>query len=158
MKKLKDLGFEKIPTEDGFQMFVLDPAKQKEKSDLQKTLNEYDIGDKRRAEIEDDYLNEQYKKEKPAAPKPGLRIVEHIRWEGKDYPLPFYGMDLDTDRNKMITIKNRFGGDSANIPWFAAAVYDVIMGAERTEDWDLHAQGLEWFGENFPSEYMTLLD
>jgi len=126
MKKLKDLGFEKIPTEDGFQMFVLDPSKLKEK--------------------------------KAAASKPGLRIVEHIRWEGKDYPLPFYGMDLDTDRNKMITIKNRFGGDSANIPWFAAAVYDVIMGSEKLGEWDDHAKGLEWFGKYFPSEYMVLLD
>jgi len=158
MKKLKDLGFEKIPTEDGFQMFVLDPAKQKEKSDLQKTLNEYDIGDKRRAEIEDDHLNEQYKKEKAAAPKPGLRIVEHIRWEGKDYPLPFYGMDLDTDRNKMITIKNRFGGDSVSLPWFAAAVYDVIMGSEKLGEWDDHGKGLEWFGKYFPDAYMVLLD
>ena len=126
MKKLKDLGFEKIPTEDGFQMFVLDPAKLKE--------------------------------DKPKKECPGLRIVEHVKWEGKDYPLPFYGMDLETDRNKMITIQNRFGGNSVTIPWFAAAVYDVIMGSEKLNQWDDHAKGLEWFGEYFPDAYMVLLD
>jgi len=126
MKKLKDLGFEKIPTEDGFQMFVLDPAKLKE--------------------------------DKPKKECPGLRIVEHVKWEGKDYPLPFYGMDLETDRNKMITIQNRFGGHSISIPWFAAAVYDVIMGSEKLNQWDDHAKGLEWFGEYFPDAYMVLLD
>jgi hypothetical protein len=100
--QFEKLGFKKIPTEDGFTMFELDPAKLRE--------------------------------EKPAASKPGLRIVEHVKWEGKDYSLPFYGMDLDTDRNKMITIQNRFGGDSVTIPWFAAAVYDVIMGSEKLEN------------------------
>jgi hypothetical protein len=156
--QFEKLGFEKIPTEDGFTMFELDPSKLKEKSDLQKTLKEYDTGDKRRAELEDDYLNEQYKKEKPAASKPGLRIVEHVKWEGKDYALPFYGMDLDTDRNKMITIQNRFGGDSVTIPWFAAAVYDVIMGSEKLEQWDDHRKGIDWFAEHFPDAYMVLLD
>ena len=122
--QFEKLGFKKIPTEDGFTMFELDPAKLKEK--------------------------------KPVHP-PGPRVMQQVHWQGKNYLMPFQ-LDLETDKGKMITIKNRFGGDSANIPWFAAAVYDVIMGAERTEDWDLHAQGLEWFGENFPSEYMTLLD
>jgi len=126
MKKLKDLGFEKIPTEDGFQMFVLDPSKLKE--------------------------------DKPKKECPGLRIVEHVIWEGKDYPLPFYGMDLDTDRNKMITIQNRFGGHSITIPWFAAAVYDVIMGSEKLNQWDDHGKGIEWFLEYFPDAYMVLLD
>ena len=125
-KQLKDLGFEKIPTEDGFQMFVLDPAKLKE--------------------------------DKPKKECPGLRIVEHVKWEGKDYALPFYGMDLETDRNKMITIQNRFGGNSVTIPWFAAAVYDVIMGSEKLEQWDDHRKGIDWFAEYFPDAYMVLLD
>jgi hypothetical protein len=125
-KQLKDLGFEKIPTEDGFQMFVLDPAKLKE--------------------------------DKPKKECPGLRIVEHVKWEGKDYALPFYGMDLETDRNKMITIQNRFGGNSVTIPWFAAAVYDVIMGSEKLGEWDDHRKGIDWFAEHFPKAYMVLLD
>jgi len=111
-----------------------------------------------RADLQPSDLGWPVQEQKSAAPKPGLRIVEHIVWEGKDYPLPFYGMDLDTDRNKMITIQNRFGGDSVTIPWFAAAVYDVIMGSEKLEQWDDLAKGLEWFGEYFPDAYMVLLD
>jgi hypothetical protein len=77
--QFEKLGFKKIPTEDGFTMFELDPAKLRE--------------------------------EKPKNLEcPGLRIVEHVIWEGKDYSLPFYGMDLDTDRNKMITIQ-RIGSE-----------------------------------------------
>ncbi len=51
--QFEKLGFEKIPTEDGFTMYELDPSKLKEK-----------------------------------IPKkcPGLRIVEHVKWEGKDRP------------------------------------------------------------------------
>jgi len=124
--QFEKLGFEKVPTEEGFTMFELDPSKLREK---------------------------KQKKECP-----GLRIVEHVIWQGKDYPMPFYGMDLDTDRNKMITIENRFGGDSISVPWFAAAVYDVIMGSERLGQWEDHAKGLEWFGEHFPDAYMVLLD
>ena len=33
-----------------------------------------------------------------------------------------------------------------------------IMGAERFEDWTVHREGLDWFAENFPNEYMVLLD
>ena len=124
--QFEKLGFKKIPTEDGFQMFVLDPSKLKE--------------------------------DKPKKECPGLRIVEHVKWEGKDYALPFYGMDLDTDRGKMITIQNRFGGDSVTIPWFAAAVYDVIMGSEKLGEWDDHRKGIDWFAEHFPKAYMVLLD
>jgi len=32
------------------------------------------------------------------------------------------------------------------------------MGAERFEDWNTHREGLDWFAENFPKEYMVLLD
>ena len=124
--QFEKLGFKKIPTEDGFTMFELDPSKLRE--------------------------------DKPAASKPGLRIVEHVKWEGKDYSLPFYGMDLDTDRGKMITIQNRFGGDSVTVPWFAAAVYDVIMGSEKLGEWDDHGKGIDWFAEHFADAYMTLLD
>jgi hypothetical protein len=124
--QFEKLGFEKVPTEDGFTMYELNPSKLREK--------------------------------KPKKECPGLRIVEHEIWEGKDYAMPFYGMDLDTDRGKMITIQNRFGGDSISVPWFAAAVYDVIMGSERLGQWEDHAKGLEWFGEHFPDAYMVLLD
>jgi len=44
------------------------------------------------------------------------------------------------------------------VPWFAAAVYDLIMGCEQFQDWKTHRQGLDWFARNFPKQYMTLLD
>lgn len=126
MNKLKEMGFEKIPTEDGFTMYELNPSKLK-----------------------------------PKTSEPGLRIVQHVNWQGKKYTMPFYGCDLKTDEGKEITIQNRFGGHSVTLPWFAAAVYDVIMGSERLGDQfasDHHAKGMDWFLEYFPDAYMVLLD
>jgi hypothetical protein len=34
----------------------------------------------------------------------------------------------------------------------------MIMGAELLEQWEDHAQGLDWFRKHFPKEYMVLLD
>ncbi len=57
-----------------------------------------------------------------------------------------------------VKVTNRFGGDSVMLSPEAVAVYDVIMGAEITENWDIHSKGLEWFRINYPTEYMVLLD
>lgn len=81
-----------------------------------------------------------------------------ITWEGKEYALPFNELDLDTNSGEMITIQNRFGGDSVTVPWFAAAVYDAISLYERLQQWEDQRKGLKWFGDHFPSAYMTLLD
>ena len=51
-----------------------------------------------------------------------------------------------------------FSGAIASLPWFAVAVYDMIKGAEVTEDYNLMQNGLSWFSKYFPNEYMTLLD
>jgi hypothetical protein len=40
----------------------------------------------------------------------------------------------------------------------AVAVYDSIKGAEMIGDWTTVRQGIAWFIDNFPEEYMTLLD
>jgi hypothetical protein len=40
----------------------------------------------------------------------------------------------------------------------AVAVYDSIKGAEMIGDWTTVRQGIDWFIDNFPSEYTTLLD
>ena len=40
----------------------------------------------------------------------------------------------------------------------AAAVYDVIMGAQVTHNYDLVQKGCDWFSRNFPKQYMVLLD
>jgi len=44
------------------------------------------------------------------------------------------------------------------VPGYAAAVYDVILGAEQFQQWDTHRKGLDWFSRNFPKQYMVLLD
>jgi hypothetical protein len=80
-----------------------------------------------------------------------------VTWNNKEYPLPFK-VNLKWDNGKVINVQNRFGGESCDLPWFAVAVYDMIMGAELLEQWEDHAQGLDWFREHFPKEYMVLLD
>jgi hypothetical protein len=80
-----------------------------------------------------------------------------INYEGKQYRIPF-DLDLQVDKGKVIQVDNRFGFGSEKLPWFAVAVYDLIMGAERFEDYNTMQAGLSWFRQYFPKEYMTLLD
>ena len=61
-------------------------------------------------------------------------------------------------KEKLIDVPNMYSGVTASLPWFAVAVYDMIKGAEVTEDYDLMQNGLSWFSKHFPNEYMTLLD
>ena len=80
-----------------------------------------------------------------------------INYEGKQYRIPF-DLDLQIDNGQVIDVPNRFTGEKASLPWFAVAVYDLIMGAERFEDYDTMQKGLSWFQKYFPRQYMTLLD
>ena len=80
-----------------------------------------------------------------------------INWQGKEYRIPF-DLDLGIDNGKVIDVPNRFSGAIASLPWFAVAVYDLIIGAERLEDYDTVQKGLSWFSKHFPNEYYTLLD
>jgi hypothetical protein len=80
-----------------------------------------------------------------------------INYEGKEYRIPF-DLDLQIDKDKVIDVENRFSGETASLPWFAVAVYDMIMGSERLEDYDTMRKGLSWFQKYFPKQYMTLLD
>ena len=80
-----------------------------------------------------------------------------INYEGKEYRIPF-DLDLQVDKDQVITVGNRFSGEIASLPWFAVAVYDMIMGSERLEDYKTMQQGLDWFRKYFPKQYMTLLD
>ena len=86
-------------------------------------------------------------------PKP----LHVINYEGKEYRIPF-DLDLQIDKDKVIDVPNRFSGETASLPWFAVAVYDMIMGSERLEDYKTMQQGLDWFRKYFPKQYMTLLD
>ena len=44
------------------------------------------------------------------------------------------------------------------MPGYAAAVYDTIIGAEMTENWDVVRAGLDWFKQYFAEQYMVVLD
>jgi hypothetical protein len=44
------------------------------------------------------------------------------------------------------------------VPGYAAAVYDVIKGAEVVHKYDDVEKGCDWFSRNFPKQYMVLLD
>jgi len=87
-----------------------------------------------------------------------------IKYNDKEYviPKPFTNCYFGAEPTKEITVHNRFSDEtftqSAKLPSFAVAIYDTIIGAEATEDYDTMQQGLDWFSRNFTKEYMTLLD
>ena len=80
-----------------------------------------------------------------------------IKYNGKEYKLPF-AVALSNEPTALTTVNNRFGGESCELPEFAVAVYDVIMGSELFRQWDTHRKGLDWFIKYFPKEYGVLLD
>jgi hypothetical protein len=87
-----------------------------------------------------------------------------IQYKGKTYriPKPFDQCYFGAEPTKEMTIFNRFSDESfqasAKLPAFAVAIYDTIIGAERTEDYTTMQKGLDWFSRNFTKEYMVLLD
>jgi len=87
-----------------------------------------------------------------------------INYNNKDYsiPKPFDQCYFGAEPTKVMTIGNRFNDEDsqqyAKLPAFAVAIYDTIIGAEQTEDWDLMQKGLDWFSRNFTKEYYVLLD
>jgi hypothetical protein len=88
-----------------------------------------------------------------------------IQYENKTYtiPKPFDQCYFGQDPTKEMMIFNRFADDtspqmSCKLPAFAVAIYDTIIGAERTEDYTTMQKGLTWFQKNFVDEYYVLLD
>ena len=73
-------------------------------------------------------------------------------------PKPFDQAYMGDNPTKTLTIMNPYSNDSAVLPAFAVAIYDTIRGAERTEDYDIVRQGINWFQKNFVKEYYVLLD
>ena len=69
--------------------------------------------------------------------------------------LPFECLVLD---DAPVEVTNPFSGESCMLTPEAVAVYDSIRGAEMIGNWTIVRQGIDWFIENFPSEYMILLD
>jgi len=90
------------------------------------------------------------------------RNMKAIQYNNKTYtiPKPFDQCYFGSDPTREMTIFNRFSNNqqSAKLPTFAVAIYDTIIGAEQTEDYDLMQKGLTWFQKNFTNEYYTLLD
>ena len=78
-----------------------------------------------------------------------------INWNGQKITVPF---DCSVYTDKEVTIENRFGGEKCTVPGYAAAVYDVIIGAESLQQYDTVQKGCDWFSRNFPKQYMVLLD
>ena len=83
-----------------------------------------------------------------------------IKYNNKTYkiPKPFNECFFGKEPTKEMTLTNRFSGESATVPAFAVAIYDTILGAEQTQNYDLMQKGLSWFSRNFAKEYMVLLD
>ena len=84
--------------------------------------------------------------------------MKEIIYKGKKVKVPFEDANYTLDGEKDVTIENRFGGEKATVPGYAAAVYDVIIGAEQFKQWDNVRTGLDWFKKYFPKQYMVLLD
>ena len=83
-----------------------------------------------------------------------------ITYNDKTYkiPKPFNECFFGKEPTKEVTLTNRFSGESATVPAFAVAIYDTIIGAEQTQNYDLMQKGLNWFSRNFTKQYMILLD
>ena len=60
--------------------------------------------------------------------------------------------------DKSEIVANRFSGQEIELQPEAVAVYDTIMGAEMMEQWPIVRKGITWFRQNYPKEYMVLLD
>jgi len=84
--------------------------------------------------------------------------MKEINYKGKKVKVPFEDADYTLDGDKDIEIQNKLSGAKATVPGYAAAVYDVIMGAQVTHNYDLVEKGLAWFSRKFPKQYMVLLD
>ena len=86
--------------------------------------------------------------------------MKQITYNDKTYtiPKPFDQCFFGKEPTKEMTISNRFSGERATVPAFAVAIYDTIIGAEQTQNYDLMQKGLDWFSRNFTKQYMILLD
>ena len=84
--------------------------------------------------------------------------MKEITYRGKKIKVPFEDADYTLDGEKDVVIANRQSGEKATVPGYAAAVYDVIIGAEQFKDYDSVQKGCDWFSRNFPKQYMVLLD
>jgi hypothetical protein len=85
----------------------------------------------------------------------GGMYLEKIEEKKNDIPLPFEDLLIGTEPE---IVTNDWSGQSATLTPEAAAVYDLIKGAEAFGEYEIVRRGLDWFREHYPKEYMILLD
>lgn len=73
----------------------------------------------------------------------------------KKNELPFDCVVYDTEP---VQVANPFTGQTCMLTPEAVAVYDTIKGAEMFGMWEIVRKGISWFRQNYPDEYMVLLD
>ena len=56
------------------------------------------------------------------------------------------------------TVSNPFTGDSIELTAEELSMYDLIMGAQMLNQWDIMQKGLGWFRRENAEAYMVLLD
>ena len=56
------------------------------------------------------------------------------------------------------TVSNPFTGDSVELTAEELSMYDLIMGAQMLQAYDVMQKGLSWFRRANAEAYMTLLD
>ena len=86
------------------------------------------------------------------------KTMKKIMFRGEQVEVPFEDADYRLDGEKDVEIQNPFSGEKATVPAYAAAVYDVSMGAQVTHNYGLVQKGCDWFSRKFPKQYMVLLD
>ena len=84
--------------------------------------------------------------------------MKKIMVRGEQVEVPFEDADYRLAGERDVELQNPFSGEKATVPGYAAAVYDVIKGAEVTHKYDMVEKGLAWFRRKFPDQYMVLLD
>jgi len=55
-------------------------------------------------------------------------------------------------------VQNPFTGDTAELTAEELSMYDLIMGAQITQNYDVMRKGLDWFRRENGAAYMALLD
>ena len=77
-------------------------------------------------------------------------------------PKPFDECNFGSNPTKMMNVMNRFSDENttqyACIPAFAVAIYDTIIGAEATEDYNTMQKKLSKFSRLNAAAFMVLLD
>jgi len=77
-------------------------------------------------------------------------------WQEKNRPMPFPDVQILDDHPA--TVSNPLSGEGILLDPQEIAVYDVIMGANMTRNYDLVRKGSDWFRKHNPEAYMVLID